>query len=313
MLLIRYVEEKISENYHDQEMRCPTHLSIGQECVAAVLGILLRKSDLVVSTHRGHAHYLAKGGNLDAMIAELYGKEKGCSRGRGGSMHLIDESVGFLGSTAIVGNSIPVGLGIALTRKLEKLDDLACIFLGEAAIETGSFYECANIAATKNYPVLFACENNLYSVYTSLNKRQPIDRKIHKLVEAIGIKSFSCDGNDTRQCFKTTKYAIEYIRKTSKPCFVEYSTYRWKEHCGPNFDNDIGYRTNDEFLFWKSNDPIKKLELDLTKDKKNIKKIQDFKTNIKVKIDEVFTNAKNASFPNEKEAYMDEYSNFLKF
>ena len=313
MLLIRYVEEKISENYHDQEMRCPTHLSIGQECVAAVLGILLRKSDLVVSTHRGHAHYLAKGGNLDAMIAELYGKEKGCSRGRGGSMHLIDESVGFLGSTAIVGNSIPVGLGIALTRKLEKLDDLACIFLGEAAIETGSFYECANIAATKNYPVLFACENNLYSVYTSLNKRQPIDRKIHKLVEAIGIKSFSCDGNDTRQCFKTTKHAIEYIRKTSKPCFVEYSTYRWKEHCGPNFDNDIGYRTNDEFLFWKSNDPIKKLELDLTKDKKNIKKIQDFKTNIKVKIDEVFTNAKNASFPNEKEAYMDEYSNFLKF
>ncbi len=313
MLLIRYVEEKISENYHDQEMRCPTHLSIGQECVAAVLGILLRKSDLVVSTHRGHAHYLAKGGNLDAMIAELYGKEKGCSRGRGGSMHLIDESAGFLGSTAIVGNSIPVGLGIALTRKLEKLDDLACIFLGEAAIETGSFYECANIAATKNYPVLFACENNLYSVYTSLNKRQPIDRKIHKLVEAIGIKSFSCDGNDTRQCFKTTKHAIEYIRKTSKPCFVEYSTYRWKEHCGPNFDNDIGYRTNDEFLFWKSNDPIKKLELDLTKDKKNIKKIQDFKTNIKVKIDEVFTNAKNASFPNEKEAYMDEYSNFLKF
>ena len=313
MLLIRYVEEKISENYHDQEMRCPTHLSIGQECVAAVLGILLRKSDLVVSTHRGHAHYLAKGGNLDAMIAELYGKEKGCSRGRGGSMHLIDESVGFLGSTAIVGNSIPVGLGIALTRKLEKLDDLACIFLGEAAIETGSFYECANIAATKNYPVLFACENNLYSVYTSLNKRQPIDRKIHKLVEAIGIKSFLCDGNDTRQCFKTTKHAIEYIRKTSKPCFVEYSTYRWKEHCGPNFDNDIGYRTNDEFLFWKSNDPIKKLELDLTKDKKNIKKIQDFKTNIKVKIDEVFTNAKNASFPNEKEAYMDEYSNFLKF
>ena len=160
---------------------------------------------------------------------------------------------------------------------------------------------------------MFACENNLYSVYTSLNKRQPIDRKIHKLVEAIGIKSFLCDGNDTRQCFKTTKHAIEYIRKTSKPCFVEYSTYRWKEHCGPNFDNDIGYRTNDEFLFWKSNDPIKKLELDLTKDKKNIKKIQDFKTNIKVKIDEVFTNAKNASFPNEKEAYMDEYSNFLKF
>ncbi len=313
MLLIRYVEEKISENYYDQEMRCPTHLSIGQECVAATLGTLLRKSDLVVSTHRGHAHYLAKGGNLDAMITELYGKERGCSRGRGGSMHLVDENAGFLGSTAIVGNSIPVGLGIALTRKLEKLDDLACIFIGEAAIETGSFYECANIAATKKYPVFFACENNLYSVYTSLDKRQPIDRKIHNLVEAIGIKSFSCDGNDPEQCFKITKQAIKYIRKTSKPCFVEYSTYRWKEHCGPNFDNDIGYRTIDEFLLWKSHDPIKKLELELIKDKKFIKKIQNYKNSIQEEIDEIFKSAKNAPFPNEKEAYVDEYANFLKF
>jgi len=186
MIYIRAVEESIADHYAEQEMRCPMHLSIGQEAPAAAVGLCLRDSDYVVSTHRGHAHYLARGGDLNAMIAELYGKVTGCARGRGGSMHLVDSRVGFMGTTAIVGNSIPVGIGLAKAIQLDGGDAVACIFLGDAAIETGSFYESANFAATEGLPVLFVCENNLYSVYTSLQARQPLERKIHELASAIG-------------------------------------------------------------------------------------------------------------------------------
>ena len=139
MELIRCVEETIAERYNEEQMRCPTHLSIGQEAVAAAVGVALRSDDYAVSTHRSHGHYLGKGGDVPKMIAEIYGKATGCSKGRGGSMHLIDTEVGFMGSTAIVSNSIPIGAGLGLSIQLNKTDQISCIFLGDEAVEEGVF------------------------------------------------------------------------------------------------------------------------------------------------------------------------------
>ena len=254
MKRIRFVEESIAQKYGEGKMRCPTHLSIGQEAVAAAVGLALRKDDVAVSGHRAHAHYLGKGGNLKAMIAEIYGKATGCARGKGGSMHLIDESVGFKGRTAIVGGTVPVGVGLAYAIKLRGADQVSCVFLGDAVVEAGVFFESANFAVLKRLPVLFVCENNLYSVYSPLSVRQPEGRKIHEMVAGLGLKILHGDGNDVQFVFKTASDAVSGIRSGSGPVFMEFSTYRWREHCGPFYDNDIGYRSEQEFEEWKRKD-----------------------------------------------------------
>jgi TPP-dependent pyruvate/acetoin dehydrogenase alpha subunit len=299
MKRIRAVEEEIADRYTEWEMRCPTHLSIGQEAVATAVGHILNKEDLAVSTHRAHAHYLGKGGSLKAMIAELYGKETGCSKGRGGSMHLIDKSVGFMGSTAIVGGTIPIGTGLALGMKYKKINQISCIFLGDGAVEEGAFYEAANFAALHQLPTLFICENNLYSVYTPLSKRQPPQRKIYELAQGIGLSSNYGDGNNIVQTYEILKEAVASIRDGQGPKFIEFSTYRWREHCGPSFDNDIGYRTESEFLKWKTRDPIavfqKKLE---SNNYINSDEIVDIDSKIKTEINIAFNFAKASKFPN---------------
>jgi len=298
MKRIRDIEERIAKDYSAGKMRCPTHLSIGQEAVPAVVGMLLNDDDFAISTHRAHAHYLGKGGNLNAMIAEIHGKKSGCSGGRGGSMHLIDTDVGFMGSTAIVGNSIPVGVGLGLSIQLEETKQLSCVFLGDGAVEEGAFYESANFAALKKLPILFVCENNLYSVYSPLSVRQPNKRKIHEMVAGFGIKTASGNGNDVSEIHSLLSNAIEHIRSGKGPYFVELSTYRWREHCGPNYDNDIGYRSEDEFAEWKKKDPIELLKKELESSSDDFKSIYNSMVEkISVEIDEAFRLADEASFP----------------
>ena len=257
MLRIRLVEESIANKYSEQKMRCPTHLSIGQEAIAVGVCANLTSQDQVLSTHRAHAHYLAKGGCLNSMMAEIYGKASGCSKGMGGSMHLIDTSVGFMGSTAIVGNTIPVAVGLALEKKLTRKKSIACVFFGDGATEEGAFYESVNFAIIHSLPILFICENNLYSVYSGLEVRQPVDRKIYKMVRAMGISAQHGNGNDVEEVARKVKQAKTMIMKSGGPQFLEFDTYRWREHCGPNFDNNIGYREESEFLKWKKKDPLK--------------------------------------------------------
>ena len=257
MLRIRLVEESIANKYSEQKMRCPTHLSIGQEAIAVGVCANLTSKDQVLSTHRAHAHYLAKGGCLNSMMAEIYGKASGCSKGMGGSMHLIDTSVGFMGSTAIVGNTIPVAVGLALEKKLTRKKSIACVFFGDGATEEGAFYESVNFAIIHSLPILFICENNLYSVYSGLEVRQPVDRKIYKMVRAMGISAQHANGNDVEEVARKVKHAKTMILKSGGPQFLEFDTYRWREHCGPNFDNNIGYREESEFLKWKKKDPLK--------------------------------------------------------
>ena len=257
MLRIRLVEESIANKYSEQKMRCPTHLSIGQEAIAVGVCANLTSQDQVLSTHRAHAHYLAKGGCLNSMMAEIYGKASGCSKGMGGSMHLIDTSVGFMGSTAIVGNTIPVAVGLALEKKLTRKKSIACVFFGDGATEEGAFYESVNFAIIHSLPILFICENNLYSVYSGLEVRQPMDRKIYKMVRSMGISAQHANGNDVEEVARKVKHAKTMILKSGGPQFLEFDTYRWREHCGPNFDNNIGYRDESEFLKWKKKDPLK--------------------------------------------------------
>ena len=301
MSRIRKVESKIKTEYSKQEMRCPVHLSIGQEAVPAALSLLMNKKDFSVSTHRGHAHYLAKGGCLKAMISELYGKSSGCSKGKGGSMHLIDKSVGFMGTSAIVGNSIPTGTGLALAAKLNGNNQVSFIHLGDGAIEEGVFYESLNFACVKNIPAVYICENNFYSVYSPLSVRQPNKRKIYKLAESIGAKSYFEDGNNAIKSYKCLKKAIKECRENNRPIFIEFQTYRTLEHCGPNLDNELGYRDEKEIKKWRKKDPIEFMKKKLSS--RDIIKFQKYNKELDSEIEKSFVFAKEAKAPNEKELY----------
>jgi len=309
MKRIRFVEEEIARRYPEGKMRCPTHLSIGQEAVAAAAGLALRKDDLAVSGHRAHAHYLAKGGNLPAMIAEIYGKATGCASGKGGSMHLIDESAGFKGSTAIVGGTVPVGVGLAYAIKLKHGEQVSCVFMGDAVAEAGVFFESINFAALKKLPVLFVCENNLYSVYSPLRVRQPEGRRIYNMVEAVGVPSAHGDGNDGPAVYQIVSTALSEIRAGAGPRFVEFDTYRWREHCGPLYDNDLGYRTEAEFLEWKAKDPIPRLERRLIGDGSASQADMDrMRVDIEGEVARAFEFAESSPFPDAREAYTSVYS-----
>ena len=309
MYRIRAVEEEIALRYSQGKMRCPVHLSIGQEAIPAVFADSILTTDFAVSTHRGHAHYLAKGGNLNAMVAEIYGKATGCAKGKGGSMHLIDLAVNFMGTSAIVGNSIPVGVGLALSAQLKETDQISCVFLGDGAVEEGVFYESVNFAAVRKLPVLFICENNLYSVYSPLYVRQPLGRSIAKMVEAMGIKVATGAASDLISCNRVMKDAVNFVRAGQGPYFLEFSTYRWREHCGPNFDNDIGYRTQDEFLAWQERDPLTRLERELSHSEPKVQiEVGDIKSSVKGELQATFEAAEAAPFPAASEAYQDVYA-----
>lgn len=306
VLRTRTVEEEIAKRYKFGKMRCPTHLSIGQEGVPAALSLIMRKKDFAVSSHRAHAHYLAKGGSLKKMIAEIYGKETGCSRGKGGSMHLIDLESNFMGSTAIVGNTIPIGVGLGLSSIVRNKNQFSFIFFGDGAVEEGVFYESVNFAIVKKLPVIFICENNFYSVYSPLKVRQPKKRNIHNMVASLGIKSFYNESDDPYTLYKFLEKKIDFKDINSGPYFFEFKNYRWREHCGPNFDNDIGYRQKKEFRYWMKKDPLKKIKKRINFLSKS--KIEYLERRIKKEILEAFKYAESSKFPNSNEAYKGVYA-----
>lgn len=270
MALIREVEAQISRKYQEGKMRCPIHLSIGQEAPPAVLSHYLTPRDYAVSTHRSHAHYLAKGGDLLGMLAEIHGLPQGCSKGRGGSMHLADKAVGFMGSSAIVGNSIPIGTGLGHAAKLSRSGQISVVYLGDAAVEEGVFFESASFAATFELPVLFLCENNGFSVYTNFDNRQPKGRKIFEMVRAMGLESAQVTSYNLVELATRSKEAVDWVRETGKPFFLEVETMRYLEHCGPNDDSHLGYRDAKAVEVRRSMDPVNWLGEHLASRKHNI-------------------------------------------
>ena len=306
---IRTVEERIATEYSKGEMRCPVHLSIGQEIVSAAVGMAQETLDTAVSSHRAHAHYLAKGGDLYRMIAEIFGRVTGCCKGRGGSMHLIDLTVGFLGSSAIVGNSIPIGVGAGFTHKLNKDGQLAFTFFGDGATEEGAFYESVNFATVNQIPVVFLCENNLYSVYTDLSPRQPASRKINEMVAAMGLKSFEVDSLDPIVCLQETLAHVTWARENQTPMFLEYKTYRWLEHCGPNDDDGLEYRPKGELQGWKLQDPLTALRETLVANHSvTDSELDAIESAIAAEVNLVFEKVRKDQFPTLSDSMQDAYA-----
>jgi TPP-dependent pyruvate/acetoin dehydrogenase alpha subunit len=301
MILIRKVEEAIVKNYgsagHDQEMRCPVHLSIGQEAAASGVCHFLTDEDSVFSTHRCHAHYLAKGGDLTKMILEIHGKVGGCMDGRGGSMHLMDAGVGMLASVPIVASSIPLAVGAALSYKIDKKPNVAICFFGDACVEEGVFHESMNFAALMDLPVIFVCENNLYSVYTHINDRQP-KRNLTEISKAHNVNSIHVNGNNAVDVVNASKNLIDEARSNSKPSFLVMDTYRLREHCGVNFDDNLNYRDEREIKEWFSNDPIKILkEICLNQNLISKSEIVDIEREIDKKVSDAFDKALKSPLP----------------
>ncbi len=302
MLRIRLVEETMAERYAEQEMRCPVHLSVGQEAAAVGVCAALRRTDKVLSTHRCHAHYLAKGGDLYRMMAEIYGKADGCVGGRGGSMHLCDQEVGMLASVPIVASSIPLAVGSALADKRAGRDTVTVAFFGDASVEEGVFHESANFAQLHKLPVVFVCENNLFSIYTALEARQP-ERPIMELAGAHAMAKAEGDGNNVLSVSELTQAAVERARSGQGPSFLVLHTYRWREHCGPNYDNDLGYRTPEEFEAWKENCPVEGTRRQLL-DAGDLSEAEDdrMRGDIQAEIDKVFERARAADLPPSEDA-----------
>jgi len=309
MLRIRIVEETIAELYPEQQMRCPVHLCSGQEAIAIGVCANLKKEDYVMSNHRSHGHFLAKGGNLRAMMAEIFGKATGCTKGKGGSMHLVDLEVNYLGSTPIVGGIIPVAVGVAFGTVMKGENRVTVVFLGDAATEEGVFCESLNFAALKKLPVIFVCENNFYSVYSPLSVRQPKERENLAIAEAYGIYGQKGDGNDVETVSHIAQKAIDHARNNFGPSFVEFDTYRLREHCGPNYDNNLGYRSEEEFQEWCKRCPVENFEKHLLQEGILLQQqIKEFRQKIQSEIDKAIIFAKESHFPEVCQIYSDVYA-----
>jgi TPP-dependent pyruvate/acetoin dehydrogenase alpha subunit len=298
--LIRRVEEEIARIYPTDKIKSPVHLSIGQEYISVGGCEALNPDDIVFGTYRGHALYLAKGGDLRSMIAELYGKKTGCTKGKGGSMHLICKEKGVMGTSAIVGSTIPVSVGYALGQKYKNSDVVTVSFFGDGAVDEGAFHESMNFAALKKLPIIFICENNFYAIHSHHLTRHHSDN-ICERVRSYGIPTERIDENDIFSIYEFAKSYGESIRKKEiGPVFLECLTYRWREHVGPGEDFDFGYRSREEASYWIENDPIKKLKHLLAE---NISK--SIESDIEKEIEDAFRFAEESPFPDGNEVYED--------
>jgi len=267
MWLIRSAEESVADLYSAKETFTPIHLGIGQEAVAVGVSAHLNAGDRVYSGHRGHSHYLAMHASLDKMIAEILGRETGASAGMGGSMHLYAPEAGFHGSVPIVGATIPVAVGAALACKMDGKGQVAVCYFGDGACEEGVLHESLNLARVMDLPVLFVCENNLYSSHLDIHLRQP-SNSTARFAQAHRIAHRVVDGNDVVTLADAAGALIADARAGKGPGFIEAVTFRWRGHVGPNSDIDVGVRRSpEELTAWKMRDPIRRLRDALEQDR----------------------------------------------
>lgn len=255
MLKIRLFEERVGDLVQANEVKTPCHLYIGQEAIATGVCFALEKKDYVWGGHRSHGHYLAKGGDLKAMMAEIYGKATGCSKGRGGSMHVIAPEVGILGTVPLVAATIPLAVGAALASKLRGDHRVSVSFFGDGATEEGHFHESVNLAAVYQLPVVFVCENNFYASHMSLMERRAKDN-IVLTAEAHAIPGVHLDGNDVEAVHRAASEAVDRARNGDGPTLLECRTYRWRGHVGPSWDMDVGVKRKDELKDWLPKDAV---------------------------------------------------------
>jgi pyruvate dehydrogenase E1 component alpha subunit len=297
MLRIRLVQLRLEVVYHLDEMKSPIHLCIGQEAVAVGVCASIERGDYISSNHRSHGHYLAKGGDLRKLIAELHCRETGCSRGRGGSMHLVDTGVGHMGSSSIVGGGIPIGTGFAFASRMQKENRVSAIFFSDGAADEGVLYESINFAILKRLPAIFIYENNQFSVCSHISTRQtgdiifhatPPDRMYTRMV----------DGNSVLEVYEAAKTAVGLARAGRGPSFIECKTYRMRGHAGAGSDAHLGYRSKNEIAEWEKKCPVAVFQNNLLEDGILTESvIQDMSAAIEVEIDEAFRFAEQSPLP----------------
>ncbi len=260
MITIRIAEEIISENVKNGLIKCPCHLAIGQEAIPVGMSQFLNASDRVYGNHRSHGHYISLTMDTYGLFAEILGKKTGCSKGMGGSMHIVGESYGFGGSVPIVSATIPVSVGAGLAMKLSNSKSISVSYFGDGTSEEGVLHESLNIASYYNLPVIFVCENNLFSSHMHISERQKFD-SIARFADSHGIDYAVIDGNNIETVLDTSKKAIEVARDIRKPFFIEAVTYRWKGHVGHDDNIDVGLQRKEDLAPWKEKkDPIARLK-----------------------------------------------------
>jgi len=258
MVRIRIFEERVADLIEDGEITTPCHLYIGQEAIATGISTALGVTDTVWGGHRSHGHYLAKGGDLAAMMAEIFGRASGCSQGRGGSMHVFADEVGILGTVPLVAATIPLAVGAGLASKLRQDGHVSVAYFGDGATEEGHFHEALNLAAVYSLPVVFVCENNFYASHMPLGDRRARDN-IGLAAPAHGIAGEVIDGNNVLEVAAAAHRAVERARAGGGPTLLECRTFRWRGHVGPSWDMDVGVLRSSELKEWLDKDPIKRL------------------------------------------------------
>ncbi len=305
MLRIREFEEQIATLVQQGEIITPCHLYIGQEAVATGICYALKKDDYIFGSHRSHGHYIAKGGDLRGAMAEIFGRETGCSKGHGGSMHLIATEVNILGTSSIVGGSMGIAVGAALAESIRESEKVTVVFHGDGVPEEGIWHEAANFSALKLLPIIFVCENNLYCTHMPLNKRR-IKDNIHTIAQEHGLESTVVDGNNVLDVYYAAREAVNRARNGKGPSFIECRTYRWRGHVGPNYDIDLGLRSQDELNNWMKRCSIKNYSTFLIDN--NIISDMEFKEmnqKVSAEISETISYAKSSPFP--------DVSNLIKY
>ena len=307
MLLIRQFELRLAEVYHTDAIKSPVHLSVGQESVAVAICDALNADDVVSNTYRCHATHIAKGGDLNEMMAELYGKTTGCAGGKAGSMHLVDARRGIMGASAVVGTTIPVAAGHAWAfqqdaKKTGQQRVVVAVF-GDGCTEEGCFSETINFAALKKLPMVFICENNRLAIHTPVERRWATDRLCERIA-TYGIQTYKLDSGDIFALRDTVIEAVANAREGNGPSFIECATYRWLEHVGPRDDHEDEYRDGEEYQRWQDNDQIKRLAGML--DDVTLARIQQEVTQ-EIRQSEEF--AEKSPYPAAEELYTNVYAN----
>jgi pyruvate dehydrogenase E1 component alpha subunit len=306
MLTIRLFEESIVPYIYNGTIKTPCHLYTGEEAIAVGVCSALEETDYVFGNHRSHGHYIAKGGDLKKLMAEIYCKEMGCSRGRGGSMHIIAKDKGFLGSAPIVGGTISLAVGAALASKIRNDGRVVVSFFGDGAVGEGVLYESLNFASLRKLPIIFACENNLYSTHMPLRECRAV-KDIYKSSFPFGVPGYKVDGNNVLKVYEAAKKAVEYCREGNGPVFLEFLTYRLRGHVGPD-DNIQGLHTDirprEEVEKWKKKDPLLRFERYLLRNKvlkkSEMKKIRE---EIEKEVLEAHQFAEDSPFPSGEGLY----------
>ncbi len=306
MLTIRRFEERVVQEFRKGLVPGFVHSYIGEEAIATGVCAHLTNADRIVSHHRGHGHCIAKGADIKRMAAEILGKKTGYCKGKGGSMHIADFSIGMLGADGIVGAGLPIASGAALAAKLEAKGNIAAVFFGDGACQEGEFHECLNLASIWNLPLLFICENNQYGVNTRFDYALGA-REITRMPEAYHIPNNSVDGNDVMAVFEAARASVEQVRKTGSPYFLECLTYRWHKHFLSEYLADL--RPNEELETWKTKDPIPAFAAKILESgAATLSQLDALNSKILAKVEQAWQYGVESPYPRPEDALEDVYS-----